>query len=190
MKNKKILIPVIICILIIAIVVVVFVVLNNKKNTDESSNQVDTEQLIAEDDTVLDYNETIEKFAEACKSDEEMDNFVNNYVGMRALYATKECEKPEDFEEKFEQAAPSDYRDQAFEEDIKNSFKEFVTDGEITVKEIGELGKNKNFTMFDEVEVLFVDENTSEEITLNMILYRGRLLAVEYDYGDETEENV
>lgn len=188
MKNKKILIPVIVCVLIIIIAVIVFMIFNNTNTEEGSNNQIVEEQLLPEDDTVLDYNETIEKFAEACVSEEEMDKFVDNYVGMRALYATKECEKPEDFDSKFEKAEPADYRAQEFVDDIKDSFKEFVTDDEkLAVKSIGEVGKNANYTMFDEVEVTFVDENTEQEIVLNVILYRGRMLAIEYNYGDVEE---
>lgn len=130
------------------------------------------------------YKSTVKNFAKACQDEKKMEKFVDKYVDLRALYAMRQCEDPEDFKEEYKKAKKSDYKDEEFVEDVKDAFKNFVSEDEkIKVKKIGKLEKNEDCKEITEAKVTFVNpEDADEELDMKVLFYKGKMLMMTFDY--------
>ena len=81
MKNKKVLITVIIVlVLIVAVVAGILILKPFDKENDEKKTKNETISSETRDDKKsVDYEEVLTAFAEACKSEKDMEDFVEEY---------------------------------------------------------------------------------------------------------------
>lgn len=128
------------------------------------------------------YKTTVRQFVKACESDKKMEKFVDKYVDYRALYAVEEADEPEDFKDEYKKAKKSDYKDEDFVDDVKDTFSNFVTeDGEIKVKEIGKLKDYEDCEELSEAKVTLENED-GDEVDFKFIFYKGKMLTLTIDY--------
>ncbi len=127
------------------------------------------------------YKTTIKKFAQACKSEEKMEKFVKKYVDLRAIYAMKEADDPEDFKDEYKNAKKDDYKDDDFVDDVKDSFKKFVSEDEkIKVDEIGKLKDYDDDCKQLKKAKVTLKNDDGDDLDVTIIFYKGKMVSMTY----------
>lgn len=132
------------------------------------------------------YKKQIKEFAKACESEEKMEKYVEKYVNLKAIYAMRESEEAADFEDEYKKAKKSDYKDDEFVDEVKETFNYYVSDDtEIKVKEIGKLEKceEEDMEMFKVADVTFEikEDDDSEEVDMQALFYKGQIILIGTD---------
>lgn len=85
MKNKKVIIAIVI-VLVLVVGAVAGVLIFKPFDKEEEDKDVDYEAIL-------------EKFLDACKSQDDMDKFVEDYVDIESMYVADQVDGPSDFED-------------------------------------------------------------------------------------------
>ena len=85
MKNKKVIIAIVI-VLVLVVAAVAGVLIFKPFDKEEEDKDVDYEAIL-------------EKFLDACKSQDDMDKFVEDYVDIKSMYVSDQVDGPSDFED-------------------------------------------------------------------------------------------
>lgn len=85
MKNKKVIIAIVI-VLVLVVAAVAGVLIFKPFDKEEEDKDVDYEAIL-------------EKFLDACKSQDDMDKFVEDYVDIESMYVADQVDGPSDFED-------------------------------------------------------------------------------------------
>lgn len=127
-QHKGIIIGIVIAIIIITIAVVSIVMFAGKSEKDSDDNKKSSENST--------YESQINNFAKACTSEEDMENFVKEYVNLKAYYVMGECDDSEEFAKEYEKAQSEDYEDEDFIDEVLKTFNDYVEEYEITVTQV------------------------------------------------------
>lgn len=138
MKNKKILIAIIVVLVLIAITAIGILVLKNSEEKD-SIKEDNTSKVVEKnevtntknDEKDVDYKGIIKKFLVACDSEDDMDDFVDEYVDIKSLYVINSVGSFSEFMDEYEKTKSKDYKD--YIDDVKEQFADFV-DSEEKIK--------------------------------------------------------
>ncbi len=138
MKNKKILIAIIVVLVLIAVTAIGILVLKNSEEKD-SIKEDNTSKVVEKnevtntknDEKDVDYKGIIKKFLVACDSEDDMDDFVDEYVDIKSLYVINSVGSFSEFMDEYEKTKPKDYKD--YIDDVKEQFADFV-DSEEKIK--------------------------------------------------------
>ena len=101
------------------------------------------------------YKTTIKKFAQACKSEEKMEKFVKKYVDLRAIYAMKEADDPEDFKDEYKNA-------------------------KIKVDEIGKLKDYDDDCKQLKKAKVTLKNDDGDDLDVTIIFYKGKMVSKTY----------
>lgn len=202
MKNKKVLITVIIVlVLIVAVVAGILILKPFDKENDEKETKNETISSETKDDKKsVDYEEVLTAFAEACKSEKDMEDFVEEYVDFQSLWAAQNSDEPSDLADVYNEADASDYEDEDFIEEITDIFLDFVSeDVEIEISDVEEDGDFSSIGIDFWKAVKFTASSDDEEIEMAAIFCDDKVVIIatpeeidtlrELDDEDEDEED-
>lgn len=130
-KGKGIIIAVIVAIVVVIVAVVAIFMFTKSSNKDDKKEETTLK-------TTSYHGKQIEEFEKACESEESMEKFVKESVNLKAFYAMRESNGPEDFEEEYKNAKSDDYENEEFVKEIAEAFGDY-TETKIKVKDMGEL---------------------------------------------------
>lgn len=202
MKNKKVIIAIVIVLVLVVAAVAGVLIFKpfdkEEKDKTEKTNTAKTEEKNDEKDVEedVDYEAILEKFLDACKSEEDMDKFVEDYVDIKSMYVADQVDGPSDFEDEYNKTKAKDYKD--YTDTVKELYSEFVDeDVELTLKKVGKQTKMTELGIDMWNDVRFTVDNDGETEKLAAIFCGDKLVLVSdedsmealYDSLKEKEED-
>lgn len=182
MKNKKVLIAIIIVlVLVIAAVAGILILKPFDKDNDDDEKKAKNETTASEkkEEKAVDYEEVLTAFAEACQSEDDMEAFVDKYVDFKSLWAAQNSDEPSDFADVYDNADKSDYEDEDFIQDAKDTFLSFVEeDVEIEISDVEEDGDFSSIGIDFWTAVKFTASSDGEELEMAAIFCEDKLVVV------------
>ena len=125
----------------------------------------------------VDYEAILEKFLDACKSQDDMDKFVEDYVDIKSMYVADQVDGPSDFEDEYNKTKAKDYKD--YTDTVKELYSEFVNeDVELTLKKIGKQTKMTEIGIDMWNDVRFTVDNDGETEKFAAIFCGDKLVLV------------
>lgn len=202
MKNKKIIIAIVIILILVAAAVAGVLILKpfDKKDDDkdEKTNTAKVEEKNDEEkEEDVDYEAILEKFLVACASEDDMNDFVDEYVDIKSMYVADKIDEPSEFEGEYQKTKAEDYEDYA--DDVKEVYSSFVSeDTELTLKKVGKATKMSEIGIDMWSDVRFTVESDGETLELAAIFCGDKLVLISdedtvdslYENLKEEEENV
>lgn len=188
MKNKKFLIAIIIVLVLIAAVVAGILILKpfdkededkeEKTNTSKVEENTTTDEEDEDEDEDVDYEEILKKFLAACKSEDDMNEFVENYVDIKSLYVADQVDNPSEFESAYKKAKAKDYED--FMDTAKEEFAQFLFDEDenVTFKKVKNTTKMSDAGIDMWTDVRFTVDIDGETATLSAIFCGDKIVIV------------
>ena len=163
MKNKKVIIAIVI-VLVLVVAAVAGVLIFKPFDKEEEDKDVDYEAIL-------------EKFLDACKSQDDMDKFVEDYVDIKSMYVADQVDGPSDFEDEYNKTKAKDYKD--YTDTVKELYSEFVDeDVELTLKKVGKPTKMSEIGIDMWSDVRFTVDNDGETEKLAAIFCGDKLVLV------------
>ena len=163
MKNKKVIIAIVI-VLVLVVAAVAGVLIFKPFDKEEEDKDVDYEAIL-------------EKFLDACKSQDDMDKFVEDYVDIKSMYVADQVDGPSDFEDEYNKTKAKDYKD--YTDTVKELYSEFVDeDVELTLKKVGKQTKMTELGIDMWNDVRFTVDNDGETEKLAAIFCGDKLVLV------------
>lgn len=163
---------------------------------DENSAKVE-EKNDEEKEEDVDYEAILEKFLAACASEDDMNDFVDEYVDIKSMYVADKIDEPSEFEDEYKKTKAKDYEDYA--DDVKEVYSSFVSeDTELTLKKVGKATKMSEIGIDMWSDVRFTVESDGETVKLAAIFCGDKLVLISdedtvdslYENLKEKEENV
>lgn len=183
MKNKKVIIAIVIVLVLVVAAVAGVLIFKpfDKEEEDktEKTNTAKTEEKNDEKDVEedVDYEEILEKFLDACKSQDDMDKFVEDYVDIKSMYVADQVDGPSDFEDEYNKTKEKDYN--SYTDTVKELYSEFVDeDVELTLKKVGKPTKMSEIGIDMWSDVRFTVDNDGETEKLSAIFCGDKLVLV------------
>lgn len=184
MKNKKILIAIIVVLVLIAVTAIGIIVLKNSEEKD-SIKEDNTSKVVEKneitntknDEKDVDYKGIIKKFLVACDSEEDMNDFVDEYVDIKSLYVINSVGSFSEFMDEYEKTKTKDYKD--YIDDAKEQFADFV-DSEEKIKLLN-VEKPRSMSEIDIdiwKDVRFTVEIDDEEYELAAIFCDNKVVGI------------
>ena len=163
MKNKKVIIAIVI-VLVLVVAAVAGVLIFKPFDKEEEDKDVDYEAIL-------------EKFLDACKSQDDMDKFVEDYVDIKSMYVADQVDGPSDFEDEYNKTKAKDYKD--YTDTVKELYSQFVDeDVELTLKKVGKQTKMTELGIDMWNDVRFTVDNDGETEKLAAIFCGDKLVLV------------
>ena len=163
MKNKKVIIAIVI-VLVLVVAAVAGVLIFKPFDKEEEDKDVDYEAIL-------------EKFLDACKSQDDMDKFVEDYVDIKSMYVADQVDGPSDFEDEYNKTKVKDYKD--YTDTVKELYSQFVDeDVELTLKKVGKQTKMTELGIDMWNDVRFTVDNDGETEKLAAIFCGDKLVLV------------
>ena len=190
MKNKKIVIAIVIILILVAAAVAGVLILKpfDKKDDDkdEKTNTAKVEEKNDEEkEEDVDYEAILEKFLAACASEDDMNDFVDEYVDIKSMYVADQVDTPSDFEDEYNKTKAKDYKD--YTDTVKDLYSEFVDeDAKLTLKKVGKSTKMTEIGLDMWNDVRFTVDNDGETEKLAAIFCGDKLVLVSDEDSMET----
>ena len=191
MKNKKVIIAIVIVLVLVVAAVAGVLIFKpfdkEEKDKTEKTNTAKTEEKNDEKDVEedVDYEAILEKFLDACKSQDDMDKFVEDYVDIKSMYVADQVDGPSDFEDEYNKTKAKDYKD--YTDTVKELYSEFVVeDVELTLKKVGKQTKMTELGIDMWNDVRFTVDNDGETEKLAAIFCGDKLVLVSDEDSMET----
>lgn len=195
MKNKKIVIAIVIILILVAAAVAGILILKpfDKKDDDkdEKTNTAKVEEKNDEEkEEDVDYEAILEKFLAACASEDDMNDFVDEYVDIKSMYVADKIDEPSEFEDEYKKTKEKDYEDYA--DDVKEVYSNFVSeDTELTLKKVGKATKMSEVGIDMWSDVRFTVESDGETVKLAAVFCGDKLVIIsDEDTVDSLYENL
>ena len=179
MKNKKVIIAiVIVLVLVVAAVAGVLIFKPFDKEEEDKTEKTNTAKTEEKNDKKdVDYEAILEKFLDACKSEEDMDKFVEDYVDIKSLYVSNQVESPSEFNKEYDKVKEKEYED--YIDTAKEDYHDFVAeDVELTLKKVGNVIKMSEVGIDIWSDVRFTVDNDGDTEKLAAIFCKDKLVLV------------
>lgn len=183
MKNKKVIIAiVIVLVLVVAGVAGVLIIKPFDKEEEDKTEKTNTAKAEEKNDEKdveedVDYEAILEKFLDACKSEEDMDKFVEDYVDIKSLYVSSQVESPSEFNKEYDKVKEKEYED--YIDNVKEDYHDFVAeDVELTLKKVGNVTKMSKVGIDIWSDVRFTVDNDGDTEKLAAIFCKDKLVLV------------
>ena len=183
MKNKKVIIAiVIVLVLVVAAVAGVLIFKPFDKEEEDKTEKTNTAKTEEKNDKKdveedVDYEAILEKFLDACKSEEDMDKFVEDYVDIKSLYVSNQVESPSEFNNEYDKVKEKEYED--YIDTAKEDYHDFVAeDVELTLKKVGNVIKMSEVGIDIWSDVRFTVDNDGDTEKLAAIFCKDKLVLV------------
>lgn len=190
--------------MLIAITAIGILVLKNSEEKD-SIKEDNTSKVVEKnevtnnknDEKDVDYKGIIKKFLVACDSEDDMNDFVDEYADIKSMYVADKIDEPSEFEDEYKKTKAEDCEDYA--DDVKEVYSSFVSeDTELTLKKVGKATKMSEIGIDMWSDVRFTVESDGETLELAAIFCGDKLVLISdedtvdslYENLKEEEENV
>lgn len=181
MKNKKVLVAIIIVLILVIAAVAGILILKpfDKDKDSDEEKKAKNETVVSEEEKKVAYEEILKAFAEACRSDEAMEDFVDEYVDLKSVWAAQNSADVSDFMDVYDEAEESDFEDEDFIADVKDTFLDYVEeDTEIEISDVEEDGDFSSVGIEAWKVVNFTAVAADDEIEMAAIFCEDKLVII------------
>ena len=182
MKNKKIIIAIVIILILVAAAVAGVLILKPfDKKDDDKDEKTNTAKVEEKNDEKkeedVDYEAILEKFLAACDSEDDMNDFVDEYVDIKSLYVINLVDSPSKFMDEYQKTKSKDYKDYA--DDVKEQFADFVdSEEEIKLLDVEDPKDMSEIGIDIWKDVRFTVEIDDEEYELAAVFCEDKIVTI------------